>query len=195
MYHCVLQNLAITDLLYESFVFQVLLQKWLISIVDHLSQIDIKTMDQNVYRVVSAVTVACIIQQFASLELINYSDFEPEKLANLLNLLHLFPLGQNKLCKDYEFLEKILPDDFRECVASAVCCLCKLAANTKSVDPVSWLCAMPLVHFLKKQCSPYGQMKTAVEEISFRDPNIQLQERNSNRRLKYVTSTCVLCRC
>ena len=170
-----------------------MLQKWLLSIVDHLTQLEVKTTDQNVQRIVAAVTIACCIQSLVSLELISANDIGLDtcRLVNLLNLLHLFPACHSKRCKDYEFLESTIPEDYRDNVAKAVCGLCKFA-STKVADPVPWLCAMPLVHFLKQQCVPFGVMDTTVENIKLIDSNIPLpltSERTWNKKaFKYVIS-------
>lgn len=168
------------------------LQSWLLQIVNDLNHYEVKSVDENAFRLVAAVTLACCIQNFVSLDLIKLHDIGSEKLANLLCLFHLFPAPHSKQCKDYEFLERIVPEDFRENAASAICTLSKHAARINSFDPLSWLRALPLVHFMRKQSNPFGLMTINPERIDFRSPNLQLQQgvdtAGNKGTLKYVNA-------
>lgn len=151
------------------------LQSWLLPIMHDLNQYEVKSVDQNALRLVAAVTLACCIQNLVSLDLIKLHEIGSEKLDNMLCFFHLLPATHSKQCKEYEFLERIVPEDFRGNVAGAICALSKHAAHMKGFDPLSWLCAMPLVHFLRKQSNPFGVMSINPERIDFRDPNLHLQ--------------------
>ena len=146
---------------------------WLLSIVEDLRTRPNNTPEENGRMIASVVAVIhCfywLIPGHLKLENIKF-----ENISMLLSMLALKPVIEDKKCFDYDYVLALIDPKGRKRVAEAISNFCRHLAHYKTLQKPEWLYAVPLLHFLRNDSSPFQMPELNPEKMQWGDENLGL---------------------
>eukprot|EP00105_Crassostrea_gigas_P007930 XP_011422347.1 PREDICTED: E3 ubiquitin-protein ligase rnf213-alpha isoform X2 [Crassostrea gigas] len=94
--------------------------------------------------IISAIAIICLAEDF-------HISLNQTKKNILFHCLMLKGDSQTKSCKAYNDLL----ESYKDMIPDVLNALRRLIRSEKSTDDPTWLCCLPLFHFLSKKCEPY----------------------------------------
>ena len=107
-------------------------------------------------------------------------DIELEHTSSFVSMLALKPDMEVKKCYDYDYVVDLIDPKCRKAVAEAISGFCIHLAHHKTLHNPAWLYAVPLLHFLRKDCTPFQGPELNPEEMEWGDNNLGLGFVRSN---------------
>ncbi len=141
---------------------------FLLSIVKKLDGRKIETLLENGRRMLSVITIMCCISRVVS----NIKLLDHKSMSLFLSMLRLWPDQERKRCIDWEYLDKNIPDEFKKTAHTSV----QMFIDELSSDAgcLVWLCAIPVMHFLKGVSKPFQEFEFDPKKVPFGHEHIAL---------------------
>ena len=161
---------------------------WLLSIADDLQARPTNTPEENGGRIVSTVAVICCFYQLIPHHL-RIENIELEHTSLFLSMLALKPVMEGNKCFDYDYVLYLIDPKCRKEVAEAISGFCMHLAHSKTLRNPEWLYALPLLHFLRKDSSPFQKPELDPEKMQWGDKNLGLgsvRRKTSDKQFGYV---------
>lgn len=145
---------------------------WLLSIVEDLQTRPNNVPEENGRRIASIVVVIYCFHQLYP----HYLKLENilTHTSSFLSMLALKPDLEGKKCLDFDYVLDLIDPNCREKVAEAISDLCRHLAHHKMLRNPEWLYALPLLHFLKKDSSPFQIQELNPEKMRWGDKYLGL---------------------
>lgn len=121
----------------------------------------------NGKRMASAITIICCIQK-------NRINIELNDVSALLEMLRLMPDIQSSKCIDWEYVNELIPKEFKATVAEYVCIMANSLCRKLYFSQPEWLYAMPVLHFLCGVSVPFQNVVLTSTEIPWESKLIEL---------------------
>ena len=168
---------------------------WLLSIIDELKTKPSEVPEENGRRIVSVIAVICCFHQLIPRHL-RIEDVKLNYIATILLMLALKPVVEHKKCIDFDFVLDLIDPNSRKSVAEAISSFCTHLAHSRTLQNPEWLYAVPLLHFLRKDSSPFQIPEINPEKIQFGDKNLGLatvRSKTYDKQFGYAATSIPLC--
>ena len=146
---------------------------WLLTVVDHLRQVEVISAEDNGRRMASALTVIFCFYQLIprplKMELIPFTYIE-----TLLSYLYLMPDLEHTVCHDLEFILSLVPDANRKEISEAIVGFCLQLSHTKLLESPEWLDPIPLIHILRGVSKPFQKLLSDPTKMLWCDKSLGL---------------------
>lgn len=152
---------------------------WLLSIIEDLQTRPNNVPEENGRRIASTVAVIFCFYQLIPRHL-KMEDIELEHTSSFVSMLALKPDMEVKKCYDYDYVVDLIDPKCRKAVAEAISGFCMHLAHHKTLHNPAWLYAVPLLHFLRKDSTPFQGPELNPEEMEWGDNNLGLGSVRSN---------------
>ena len=166
---------------------------WLLSIIDELKTKPSDVPEENGRRIASVIAVICCFYQLIPHHL-RIEDVKLNYIATILLMLALKPVVKHKKCIDFDFVLDLIDPNSRKSVAEAISGFCTHLAHSRTLHNPEWLYAVPLLHFLRKDSSPFQTAEMNPEKMQWGDKNLNLTTVRSqahDKQFGYVYSYSV----
>ena len=166
---------------------------WLLSIIEKLQTSPSDVPEENGCKIASVIAVICCFYQLIPHHL-KIEDIKLDHIAIILSMLALKPDMERKKCIDFDFVLNLIDPNSRKSVAEAISGFCTHLAHSRTLHNPEWLYAVPLLHFLRKDSSPFQPAEMNPEKMQWGDKNLGLTTVRSqahDKQFGYVYSYSV----
>jgi len=161
---------------------------WLLSILEDLQTRPNNTPEENGRRIASIVAVIYCFYSLIPRHL-KFGSIKLEHTTNLMSMLALKPVLEGKKCFDFHYVFELIDPNCRKVVAEAISGFCMHLAHSRTLHNPEWLYAVPLLHFLRNDSSPFQMPELNPEKMQWGDKNLGLSSIRSktyDMQLGYV---------
>ena len=173
-YCSVHQALLILDHMFSLMCMQAML-KWLLSILDAIKAKSCDSSEVNGRRIAAAITVLSCFHKFVP-KYLKAEDIPLDCIKEMMLLLRLTPDIKNKKCLDYDLVVELVPHSSRKETAEAIRHFCTQLLHNRDLRNPEWLYAIPLIHFLRGDSSPFQRPELNPEKMQWGDKTLGLNE-------------------
>ena len=169
---------------------------WLLSIIEEVQARPSDVPEENGRRIASVIAVICCFYQLIP-HYIKMSDIKLDHIAVILSMLALKPVMQHKKCFDFDFVLDLIDPKSRKSVAEAIRGFCTHLAHSRTLKNPEWLYAVPLLHFLRQDSSPFQTAEMNPERMQWGDKSLGLKTVRSqtyDKPVGYVIILLLPCR-
>lgn len=142
------------------------MKEWLLEVIRELKRSSQSNADESAKRLASMIIILLCFHHLITQKCIEMSDLCPEDAKILFSLLCLYSDMQEKKCFDYDCISTLVQQKTKLTLSDAIISFCKHFCTIPSMWP-QWLCAVPLLNFLKGHSQPFGQLQLDAEKIQW----------------------------
>ncbi len=121
----------------------------------------------NGKRMASAVTIMCCLKN-------TNVNLDLNCTSALFEMLRLMPDIESKKCIDWDYLNELIPNEFKSIVLESIQVLANNLIQKTHLSHPEWLYAMPILHFLCGASLPFQDRIFSPSEIPWQSKQINL---------------------
>ena len=145
--------------------------KWLLAVLKELQKVPLHTAIDNGRRMASVLTIILCFD-FLIPQYVRLQDVSSEDISGMISMLALQPDLEQRKCHDYEIVVSLVDPDMKKCLTDAVVLFCNHLLQQKLLNRPMWLYAVPLLHFLRGDCQPFGNPHQYPNKIAWPDSSV-----------------------